>query len=175
MDIPALYKYYTIPKIDPSAFLNAKITNWQDYDLQSGEASLYFEGTYLGKTYLDLDAATDTLAVSLGKDNGIKVTRKPVKEFTSKRWIGSNQTDTRTFDISIRNNKKIPVNITVTDQFPVSTNKEISVDDMKAAGAQVDKETGMITWNVTLQPGEEKVVTKSYSVKYPKGRKVVLE
>lgn len=175
MDIPALYEYFTIPKIDPSAFLNAKITNWQDYDLQSGEASLYFEGTYLGKTYLDLSDATDTLTVSLGKDNGIKISRKPVKEFTAKKWIGSNQTDTRTFDISIRNNKKIPVNITVTDQFPVSTNKEISVDDMKADGANVDKETGIITWSIALQPGEEKVVTKSYSVKYPKGRKVVLE
>ncbi len=175
MDIPALYEYFTIPKIDPSAFLNAKITNWQDYDLQSGEASLYFEGTYLGKTYLDLSDATDTLTVSLGKDNGIKISRKPVKEFTAKKWIGSNQTDTRTFDISIRNNKKIPVNITVTDQFPVSTNKEISVDDMKADGANVDKETGIITWTITLQPGEEKIVTKSYSVKYPKGRKVVLE
>ena len=94
----------------------------------------------------------------------------PAKQvFTLKALI------TRTFDISIRNNKKIPVSITVTDQFPVSTNKEISVDDMKAAGAQVDKETGMITWNITLQPGEEKVVSKSYSVKYPKGRKVVLE
>lgn len=175
MDIPALYEYFSIPKIDPSAFLNAKITNWQDYDLQSGEASLYFEGTYLGKTYLDLSDATDTLTVSLGKDNGIKISRKPVKEFTAKKWIGSNQTDTRTFDISIRNNKKIPVNITVTDQFPVSTNKEISVDDMKADGANVDKETGIITWTITLQPGEEKIVTKSYSVKYPKGRKVVLE
>lgn len=175
MDIPALYEYFTIPKIDPSAFLNAKITNWQDYDLQSGEASLYFEGTYLGKTYLDLSDATDTLTVSLGKDNGIKISRKPVKEYTAKKWIGSNQTDTRTFDISIRNNKKIPLNITVTDQFPVSTNKEISVDDMKAEGANVDKETGIITWSITLQPGEEKIVTKSYSVKYPKGRKVVLE
>ncbi|MEO8117116.1 MAG: mucoidy inhibitor MuiA family protein, partial [Bacteroidota bacterium] len=175
MDIPTLYEYFTIPKIDPSAFLNAKITNWQDYDLQSGEASLYFEGTYLGKTYLDLSDATDTLTVSLGKDNGIKISRKPVKEFTAKKWIGSNQTDTRTFDISIRNNKKIPVSITVTDQFPVSTNKEISVDDMKADGANVDKETGIITWTITLQPGEEKIVTKSYSVKYPKGRKVILE
>ena len=67
------------------------------------------------------------------------------------------------------------MNIIVTDQFPVSTNKEISVEDMKATGAQVDKDTGMITWNITLQPGEEKIVTKSYSVKYPKGRKVVLE
>lgn len=174
-DIPALYEYLTIPKIDPSAFLTAKILDWQDYDLQSGEASLYFEGTYLGKTYIDLTDPSDTLSISLGKDNGVKISRKLLKEFSSKRFIGSNKTDTKSYEISLRNTKKIPVNITIIDQFPISTNKEISVDDKKAPEAQVDKETGIITWNVTLQPGQEKKLTKSYSVKYPKDRIVVLE
>jgi hypothetical protein len=174
-DVPALYDYFTAPKIDPSAFLTAKIINWQDYDLQSGEASLYFEGTYLGKTYIDLGSVADTLSLSLGKDNGIKVSRKLVKEFSAKRFIGSNRTDTRQYEISVRNTKRDPVNITVSDQFPVSTTKEINVDDLKAPEAQIDKETGIATWIITLQPGEEKKLEISYSVKYPKDKKVVLE
>jgi Domain of unknown function (DUF4139)/N-terminal domain of unknown function (DUF4140) len=173
--VPALYDYFTAPKIDPSAFLTAKIINWQDYDLQSGEASLYFEGTYLGKTYIDLTSADDTLSLSLGKDNGIKVSRKLVKEFSAKRFIGSNRTDTRQYEISLRNTKRAAVNITVTDQFPVSTTKEINVDDVKAPEAQVDKETGIATWTITLLPGQEKKLSISYSVKYPKDKKVVLE
>lgn len=174
-DVPALYDYFTAPKIDPSAFLTAKIINWQDYDLQSGEASLYFEGTYLGKTYIDLGSVADTLSLSLGKDNGIKVSRKLLKEFSAKRFIGSNRTDTRQYEISVRNTKRDPVNITVSDQFPVSTTKEINVDDLKAPEAQIDKETGIATWIITLQPGEEKKLEISYSVKYPKDKKVVLE
>ena len=93
--IPAINDYYTAPKVDPSAFLTARIINWQDYNLQSGEASLYFEGTYLGKTYIDLGATDDTLSLSLGKDNGVKVTRKLVKEYSSKKFIGSSRTETR--------------------------------------------------------------------------------
>ncbi|MEO6454204.1 MAG: mucoidy inhibitor MuiA family protein [Ginsengibacter sp.] len=174
-DMPALYDYYAAPKIDPSAFLTAKVINWQDYDLQSGEASLYFEGTYLGKTYIDLSSTADTLSLSLGKDNGIRVSRKLVKEFSAKRFIGSNRTDTRQYEISLRNTKRAAVNITVTDQFPVSTNKEIDVDDIKAPEAQMDKETGLATWTITLQPGQEKKLAISYSVKYPKERKVVLD
>jgi conserved hypothetical protein len=173
--IPALYDYFTAPKIDPSAFLTAKIINWQDYDLQSGEASLYFEGTYLGKTYIDLSIAADTLSLSLGKDNAIKVTRKLVKEFSTKKFIGSNRTDTRLYEISLRNTKRVPVNIKVNDQFPISTTKEISIEDTKAPDAQIDKDTGIVLWNVTLQPGEEKKLSISYSIKYPKDRKVVLE
>lgn len=174
-EIPALYDYITAPKIDPSAFLTAKIINWQGYDLQSGEASLYFEGTYLGKTYIDLSAVSDTLSLSLGKDNGIKVSRKLVKEFSTKRFIGSNRTDTRQYEITVRNTKQVPVIITINDQFPVSTIKEINVDDQKAPEAQVDKDTGIATWTITLQPGQEKKFGISYAVKYPKDRKVVLE
>jgi len=174
-EVNALYDYFTAPKIDPSAFLTAKIINWQDYDLQSGEASLYFEGTYLGKTYIDLDAAGDTLSLSLGKDNGIKVARKLIKEFSSKRFIGSNKTETKQYEITLRNTKKDPVNITVNDQFPVSVTKEISIEDTKAPEAQIDKETGIATWTLTLKPGEEKKVNISFGVRYPKDKRVVLE
>ena len=174
-DVPALYDYFTAPKIDPAAFLTAKIINWLDYDLVSGEASLYFEGTYLGKTYVDLGSADDTLSLSLGKDDGIKVSRKLVKEFSTKRFIGNNRTETKHYEISLRNTKRTSVNILVNDQFPVSVTKEIDVDDIKAPEAQIDKESGIVTWTITLLPGQEKKLAISYSVKYPKDRKVILE
>jgi hypothetical protein len=175
IDIPALYEYFTVPKVDPSAFLTAKVLNWQEFDLQSGETNLYYEGTFLGKTYLDLSAVGDTLSLSLGKDNSIRVSRKLLKEFSSKKFIGSNRTDSREYEITVMNTKRIPVTIVVKDQFPVSVIKEISVDDVSAPEAQVEKETGIASWNLTLLPGQEKKVRLSYSVKYPKDRRVVLE
>ncbi|RYZ30573.1 MAG: mucoidy inhibitor MuiA family protein [Chitinophagaceae bacterium] len=175
IDIPALYEYFTAPKLDPSAFLTAKILNWQDYDLQSGESNLYFEGTFLGKTYLDLSTVGDTLSLSLGKDNSIKVSRKLLKEFSSKKFIGSSRTEEKEFEITVSNTKKIPVSITIQDQFPVSVTKEIEVKERKAPDGKIDDETGIVTWNLVLQPTQEKKVRMSYEVKYPKDRKVVLE
>jgi hypothetical protein len=174
-DVPALYDYYTAPKSDPSVFLSAKIPNWQEYDLQSGEVSLYFEGTCLGKTYLDLGSVADTLSLSLGKDNGIKVSRKLVKEFSTRKFIGSTRTEIKDYEISVRNNKKVAVTIRVLDQVPVSTTKEITVEDIKTSDGQMDKDSGIVTWTITLQPGQEKKLNLGYSVKYPKDRKVVLE
>lgn len=173
--VPALFEYYAAPKLDPAAFLTAKIVSWQELDLQSGEASLFFEGTYLGKTYLDLATAGDTLALALGKDNGIRVQRKLVKEFAAKRMMGANRTETKAFEIIVRNNKRIPITVIVQDQFPVSVNKEIEVDEQKAPDAQWDRETGLLTWNVALAPGEEKKLGTSYRVRFPKDRKLVLE
>lgn len=174
-DVPALYEYYTAPKLDPSAFLTAKVVNWQDFDLQSGETNLYFEGTYLGKTYLDLSTMADTLSLSLGKDNNIRVSRKLLKEYSSKKFLGSNKTESKEYEITVMNTKHVPVSVTVLDQFPVSVNKEISVDDVSAPEARLEKETGLVTWNLTLLPGQDKKLKLGYAVKYPKDRVVVLE
>ena len=175
LDIPAVYEYFSAPKLDPSAFLTAKILNWQDYDLQSGESNLYFEGTFLGKTYLDLSTVGDTLSLSLGKDNSVKVSRKLLKEFSSKKFIGSSRTEKKEYEITVMNTKKIPVSIIIQDQFPVSVNKEIEVKETKAADATINEETGIITLNFVLQPSQEKKLRLSYEVKYPKDKKVVLE
>jgi len=175
LDIPAIYDYYSAPKIDPTAFLTAKIVNWQDLDLMSGEVSLYYEGAYLGKTYVDLSTMSDTLSLSLGRDNAIKVSRKMIKEYSTKKFIGSNRTDSKEFEISIRNSKKVAVNITILDQIPVSVTKEINVEDVKTSEAKIDKDTGIATWSILLAPVQEKKLSISYNVKYPKDRKVQLE
>ena len=174
-EMPAVYNYLSAPKIEPAVFLTAKILNWQQYDIQSGEASLYFEGSYLGKTYIDLGAVSDTLSLSLGRDNGIRISRKLLREYTKKQFIGNNQTETRQFEIVVKNTKQVAVSLVLTDQFPVSTTKEITVDDQKAPEGQLDKETGIITWNINLQPGEEKKCSLSYAVRYPRDRRVILE
>lgn len=173
--VPALYDYYSAPKIDASAFLTAKILNWQEYDLQPGEVNLYFEETFLGKTYIDLTDAPDTLSISLGKDNNIRIHRKLVKEYSSKKFIGSNQSESKQYEIAIRNTKKVPVTIKVEDQVPVSVNKEIDVENINAPNAELDKSTGIITWIIELQPGQEKQLSFTYSVKYPKDKRIVLK
>jgi uncharacterized protein (TIGR02231 family) len=175
MNVPGIFDYYSAPKTDPTAFLTAKIINWHELDLQSGEVSLYYEGTYLGKTYIDLASFSDTLSLSLGKDNGIKVSRELVKEYSTRKFIGSNRTDSRRYEISIRNSKRVPVKITILDQIPVSITKEISVEDAKASESQVDKETGIATWKFILPPAQEKKLEVSYSVKYPKDRTLYLD
>ena len=67
-DLPAYYEYYCAPKLDKDAFLTAQVTGWDELNLLSGEAKLFFEGTYLGKSLLDVQNVEDTLDISLGRD-----------------------------------------------------------------------------------------------------------
>lgn len=173
--IPAYYEYYSAPKLDEAAYLTAKISNWQDLNLIPGETNLFYEGTYLGKSYLDLSTGSDTLSLSLGVDKGITVKRTMLKEFSNKKFLGSNRTDTRQFEITVRNNKNVPVNLVIEDQFPISTIKEIEVDDLKYEGAKLNEDTKVFTWSYSIDPKQSKKMQFSYSVKYPKEKKLQLE
>jgi hypothetical protein len=78
-DIPTLYEYKVIPKIDTDVFLQAKVVDWEKYNLVDGDVNLYLEGTYVGKSDLTLKQ-NDTLTFALGRDKNIIVTRKKQKE-----------------------------------------------------------------------------------------------
>ena len=64
---PAEYKYVSTPKLSQVAYLTANINDWAKLSLQSGEATLYFENSFVGKSNINVSQLTDTLALSLGR------------------------------------------------------------------------------------------------------------
>lgn len=173
--IPAYYEYYAAPKLDPTAYLTAQLTNWEQYNLLNGEANLYFEGTYLGKSFLDVQSTEDTLTLSLGRDEGVVVTRTKEAQTASNQFIGNKKTEIRGWNIELRNKKKQAINIVVEDQYPVATSEEMEVTLESAKGAEVDKETGMLKWTLNIAPNQAEKLNFRYSVKLPKKKKVILE
>lgn len=173
--VPADYQYYSVPKINKDAFLIANITNWEKYNLLEGEANIFFEETYIGKSLIDIRFATDMLQISLGKDKNVSVSRENLKDFTSQKFIGSKKEETKFWRTTVRNNKSQEINMVILDQIPVSRREEIEVDIQNKSGADQNKENGEIKWEFTLKPSEEKNLDLKYSVKYPKSKSLVLE
>ncbi|HRW98174.1 MAG TPA: DUF4139 domain-containing protein, partial [Cyclobacteriaceae bacterium] len=153
-------------------FLIAKATGWEDFDLLPGDANIFFEGTYVGKTFIDPNNIQDTLSVSLGRDTRIVVKREELKDLTTKRVIGSNQREEHVWEISVRNTKSEPVKITVEDQMPISKNNQIEVNPLDIGGSRFDAKTGKMVWSLTLQPNETRKMGFRYEVKYPKDKLV---
>jgi Domain of unknown function (DUF4139)/N-terminal domain of unknown function (DUF4140) len=175
VSLPATYEYYCAPKLDKDAFLTAQITNWDTYNLLSGEANLYFEGTYLGKSLLNTKTTTDTLTISLGRDKNIVVTREKQKDFKRRQLLGSHQTDTRAWEIAVKNKKSQPISLVIEDQIPVSKDKDIEVEKINDSNAQSDEKTGKLVWRMQIPPSGEQKRGFKYSVKYPKKWNMALE
>jgi uncharacterized protein (TIGR02231 family) len=172
---PAEYKYVTLPKLSQLAYLTAKISDWAKLSLQSGEATLYFENSFVGKSYLNVNQLSDTLTISLGTDNSILVKREKRKDFTSTKVIGGNKTETYSFLLTIRNNKPVTVKITLNDQIPVSSNSGITIDPVELSGGRYNQQTGEVKWDFEIKPQETKQTVITYSVRYPKDKTVILE
>jgi len=171
-ELKSNYHYAVAPKLDADAFLIAKTTGWEELSLLPGEANIFFEGTYVGKTFIDPNQLRDTLAISLGRDKRIVVKREKIKDLTSRKTIGTSQRETAAWQISVRNTKSEPVRILVEDQLPISGNTQIEVSVLDVGGAQRDAATGKLTWALTLAPSETKTLNFKYEVKYPKDKQV---
>ena len=142
--LPANYQYYAAPKLEKDVFLTAQIVDWKEQNLLDGELNLFFEGAFLGKSILDLRKASDTLEISLGRDKGIIVERKSLKELSSKQFLSNYKSESRAYQITVKNNKSQPIKIIIEDHFPIPTSKDVTIDNKEAKDATIDENSQII-------------------------------
>jgi len=172
-DIPCILKNYSVPRMDKDAYLLAEIADWQNLDLLPGDANIIMDDTYIGKSLIDPNTTADTMNLSLGRDKRLAVKRTLVKELSSLKTTGKDSKQVFTYEMVVKNNKLTDVNMLLKDLYPLSTIKEVEVKLEDDGAAMVNEETGVLTWKVALKPGESKTFRFSYSVKYPKDKKII--
>ena len=174
-ELTSTYKYYCTPKLDLDAFLFAQVTGWEGLNLLAGPAYIYFEGTYVGESLLDLAGVGDTLDISLGRDQGVTVQRTKRTDFSQRQVVGGKRVESVGWEIAVRNNKAQAIDLVITDQYPLAARSEIEVKLDENGGAAVNTEKGFLTWKVKVEPRTNQKWTFGYSVKVPKEQPVVLE
>jgi hypothetical protein len=174
-NLPATYQHLAVPKFTPDAYLTAEVSDWEQYNLLSGEVQLFFEGTYLGLSKLDVANTSDVLEISLGKDPGIIIERQETDDSRKKNLFRSRTTQTREYKIKVRNTKGVPVNLTILDQVPISGDESIDIKTEVSPYFKMDTSTGILTWKQELGPKKEATAVFGYSVKFPMNYRVILE
>ncbi len=173
-NLPAVYQHCVAPELNENVFLTATINNWEQFDLLQGEANVYFEEAYAGKTLIDPMATADSLNISLGIDPNIVVKRQRLNNFKSKSFLGSNRLVSNGFIIEVKNNKSTTVNLLIQDRIPISQNKEIKISEIETDNAEYSKDKGLLKWKLLLAPNEGVKKKFSYEVKYPKYKRINL-
>ena len=168
--VGSIYKYYAVPKLDRDAYLLAEVPDWEKLNLLPGDANIIFEGTYVGKSFIDPSSTADTLNLTLGRDKRVVVKKEKLADYSSVKFLGSHKLQKISFELTVKNNKKDTVRMILKDQYPLSTNKEIEVELNDDGGGMDNTDTGVLTWKLELAPGESRKIRFAYSVKYPKDR-----
>ncbi|WP_231402135.1 DUF4139 domain-containing protein [Panacibacter microcysteis] len=172
VEIPLSYEHIAAPRKDADVYLTAKLVDWEKLNLLQGEANIILEGTYIGKTMIEPNTSTDTMQLTLGRDKRVIVQRQKLADFSSVKFLGSNKLQKFTYEIMMKNNNSEQVFLKLNDQFPLSTDKDIEVELLDSGNADINNETGLLKWDITLLPGESKKVRFSYSIRYAKDRTI---
>jgi uncharacterized protein (TIGR02231 family) len=157
--------------------LLGEIGDWQKLNLMSGNANVTYDGTYVGETFIDASSTQENLSLTLGSDKRVPVKREKLSDFSSTKFVGNETRQQFTYQLTVRNNQNVPVSMTLKDQYPISTQKEIDAELLvkeTTVWSFNNTDVGVISWEFELQPGEQKVFKMAYQVKYPKGKRVNL-
>lgn len=171
-ELNSKFTYHAIPKLDKSAFLIAKVADYGKYNLLPGQSNLFFDGMYIGQSYLSPVTTIDSMLLSLGRDEKIIIKRNELKDLTTEQVIGANKKVTKAIEISVRNNNSFTIEMDLMDQVPLSKQKDIEVKLEDLGGAKHDADYGSLLWNMEIKPGETQKLKFVYSVKYPKDQNV---
>lgn len=169
MDLPAEQSYVSTPKLNPGAFVKAKVKNAGAAPLLPGQLNVFMGNDFVGASRLSLIGPEGVFDLFLGKDDTIKVQRKDKtrKEETGGVFTKSKIVKTG-YTVELENFQAKEVVVALKDQIPVSQNEKIKVSYKSSVKpAEENKETGELTWNIAVPAKGKVVVDVDFQAEFP--------
>jgi uncharacterized protein (TIGR02231 family) len=173
-ELNTTFKYYAVPKVDPGVYLVAQMTKLDELQLVPASANIFFDGSYIGETYIDPTSMDDTLNLSLGKDPNIVVKRTLLKQKSKDKIVQDKRERTFAYQIEIQNNKSTSIQVIVQDQLPMTTNADITIEATEKGNGREIPGNGILEWEYKLKAGENKKWEFGFKVKHPKDQQINL-
>lgn len=173
-ELNTTFKYFAVPKVDAGVYLVAQMTKLDELQLVPANANIFFDGSYIGETYIDPTSMDDTLNLSLGKDPNINVKRTLLKKEYKDKIIQDKRERTFSYQIEVLNNKSSNIELIIQDQVPLTTNGDITIEVLDKGGAKEIPGAGVLEWSMTLKPKDTRKFTFGYRIKHPKDQQINL-
>lgn len=169
-ELDTKFKYYSVPKMDAGVYLVAQMTKLDELQLVPAKANIYFDGSYIGETYIDPTTMDDTLNLSLGKDPNIVVKRTLLKKDSKEKIIGEKKERTFAYQIEVLNLKSTAIELVIQDQLPITQNADITIEATELSRGKLDETSGLIEWTMNLKGKETKKFDFNFKVKHAKDK-----
>jgi len=173
LNLPASFRYSTVPKLSMFAYLKAKVTNESAFPLLDGSSKVFLDGNFVSDSSVPATAPGQEFWVFMGVDESVKVEYKLVKKTKDESGIFDKKNRfVYLFETQITNAKKSEVELVLLDQLPISTDKSIVVkliEPKYTKDSEKLKKTNqdIFEWLLNLKPGEAVKMPLSFSVEYP--------
>ena len=166
--------YVTAPKLVEAVYRRAQVTNDSPYTLLPGSANLFAGDEFIGSTELELVAPQGELELYLGTDDRVKIERELKRREVDKKFIGDRRRLRYGYEITLENLLPVEAKVTLHDQIPVPRHEDIKVKLESVEPKPTEQtELNLLDWELTLAPGEERVVRFDFTVEHPRGMGLV--
>lgn len=163
------YQYILTPELDSDAFLVAKISEFKDLNLLPGNTTIYYQNAFVGEGKIPRIDQNQSFEISLGRDKRITATRQADKNQSSSTGIfGNDREKSYGYQLNVQNNSPEAQKIVIRDRMPILQDKRITFSQVKLDGATKEDSSGILSWELQLEPQSQKTIEYSYKVRYPK-------
>ncbi len=167
--LPAALSFQSAPKLMPAAFIRADVTNGSDYPILAGPMAVFLDDTFVANSRVKTVMPGEKFDLMLGVDDGIRVERKLINRVTEDLGLITKQVRI-TYDIliTVTNNKRSAVKISIKDQLPVSRHEKIEVSQIEPSADSLKPDAqGILDWKLDLAAGEKREIPLKFSITYP--------
>ncbi|VAW73346.1 Aspartate ammonia-lyase [hydrothermal vent metagenome] len=179
-DFDTKFRYSTVPKLAPYAYLKANVVNSSQFPLLAGKTNVFLDNNFVAHSYMKSVAPGEVFWTFLGVDEAIKVEYKFIKRHEKTEGIFSkSKVFTYEYLIKIKNKKKSKIKLVVWDQLPISSNDELKVTLVEPQINSSNKKVAMnkqkfIEWFFTPDAGQELTIPLKFNISYPAGQKKMI-
>lgn len=172
---PVVVERLLFPALAKEAFLVAMIKNPSKQALPGGRANLFVGDDPAGIADLKFVAPGEMFTLPLGIDQAIKPIRNVTQSTIETGLISKDEVTEYTTVIEFANPYSSPLAARVKDQIPVTADKDRAAVKLLGSdpAAKLDPDNGALEWRMTVAPGATVKLKFIYSIKRPKGSKMV--
>jgi uncharacterized protein (TIGR02231 family) len=172
------YFYKTVPASAGSIFLMAKVLNQTELSWLPGEAQVFLENEFIGKVNIPHTPVEKEQNIVLGIAPDMIAKKELITRYDDTAGVfGGNKRIVYSYKITLENNGKEQREIVLLDNFPVSKDKEITVEIKDLSDHFVnDEETkksteyqqGIRKFIINIPAGAKKEITYKAIITYDK-------
>lgn len=166
------FDYFSIPRRSETAYLRATIQN-RALSLLAGEANIFRDETFVGKTPLEAVAPDEEWQIFLGPDEQVQTHHELERREVDKNFIGNVRRQNFGYKIEVENLKAHRVRLELLDQIPVARHEQIKVKLKHAEPAPHADEMGILKWELSLDAHSEREVHFETGVESPRDMNVI--
>jgi uncharacterized protein (TIGR02231 family) len=170
------------PILTDYVYLQAELLNDSDTILLPGQASVFRNGEFVGKSELPLVTIGEKLTAGFGIDSQVQVTRELEEKKT--RIQGGNRIDTYDYRIALSNYKNTAVELQLLDRLGYTEDSSIKIELVKTEPQlckdseylRTARKKGILRWDLNLQPNtvdeNTTVVKYSFTMEYDRNMQI---